>query len=125
VLVSGARVFGRAVSEAYKQAAASHKYQAYQAKTNPTAAKTVSASGMTLDEACRILNVKQPQAGEGNLEEVMSRFKRLFDVNEPANGGSFYLQSKILRARERIEIEFKEAESAQEERTPPKMYKDR
>jgi len=44
------------------------------------------------------------------LEEVGERFKKLFDVNDPKKGGSFYLQSKILRARERIEMEVREAE---------------
>lgn len=39
------------------------------------------------------------------MDDVMERFKRLFDQNDPKKGGSFYLQSKILRARERIELE--------------------
>ena len=39
------------------------------------------------------------------MELVMDRFKTLFDKNEPGHGGSFYLQSKILRARERLEAE--------------------
>jgi len=38
----------------------------------------------------------------------MERFKQLYDVNEPGKGGSFYLQSKILRAKERIESEVRE-----------------
>ena len=46
------------------------------------------------------------------MEDVMERFKRLFDVNDPKKGGSFYLQSKVLRARERIEMEVREAEQA-------------
>lgn len=44
------------------------------------------------------------------MDLVIERFKRLFDNNEPKNGGSFYLQSKILRARERIEQEVRDAE---------------
>jgi mitochondrial import inner membrane translocase subunit TIM16 len=86
---------------------------------------------LTLDEACRILNVKTPQGGEANLETVMERFKRLFDLNDPQKGGSFYLQSKILRARERIEMEVREAERiARMEKEvkqgwQPKVYKDR
>ena len=39
------------------------------------------------------------------MEAVLERFKKLFDTNDPNKGGSFYLQSKILRARERIERE--------------------
>ena len=60
----------------------------------------------------------------------MERFKRLFDVNDPKKGGSFYLQSKILRARERIELEVrKSAETAERETElkegwKPKVFKD-
>ena len=65
------------------------------------------------------------------MEDVMARFKRLFDTNDPTKGGSFYLQSKILRARERIETEVREAEETAErekelrEGWNPKIYKDR
>ena len=60
----------------------------------------------------------------------MDRFKQLFDANEVANGGSFYLQSKVLRARERIEREFADrAEERENEKAPepwnPKVWKDR
>ena len=89
------------------------------------------SAGLTLDEACKILNVKPPKAGETNLEGVTERFKKLFDMNEPTKGGSFYLQSKILRARERIELEVRRAEEKAEEEAmlkegfKPKLYKDR
>lgn len=62
-----------------------------------------------------------------DLDQVTERFKRLFDQNDPKRGGSFYLQSKILRARERIEAEVGEkveVESARGEELP-RMYKDR
>ena len=65
------------------------------------------------------------------MEDVTERFKRLFDVNDPKKGGSFYLQSKILRARERIESEVRQAEekAAREgelkEGWKPKVFKDR
>lgn len=65
---------------------------------------------MTLAEACRILNVRPPQNGTADMKVVWARFARLFDANEPANGGSFYLQSKVLRARQRIEDEVRMAE---------------
>ena len=63
------------------------------------------------------------------MEPIVARFKKLFDGNEPQKGGSFYLQSKILRARERIELEVRmaeqEAEMIQEakEGWKPKIYK--
>ncbi|PWY69564.1 protein transporter [Aspergillus heteromorphus CBS 117.55] len=125
VVVTGARVFGKAFAEAYKQAQASSKHAA------KTGQKLGASAGLTLDEACKILNVKPPQAGEANLEPVMERFKKLFDLNDPKKGGSFYLQSKILRARERIEMEVRQAgrKAAQEKEVRegwnPKVYKDR
>ncbi|KAL2259354.1 hypothetical protein VTK26DRAFT_6991 [Humicola hyalothermophila] len=133
VVIVGTRVLGRAFAEAYKQAAASSQYQRAQARAgNGSGTGRASLSnGMTLDEACKILNVKPPQNGKADLDEVMERFKRLFDNNDPKKGGSFYLQSKILRARERIEAEVRPAmeKAAQEaevkEGWNPKIYKDR
>ena len=58
-----------------------------------------------MDEACKILNVGPSKMGQIDAEFVSERFKQLFDLNDPSKGGSFYLQSKILRARERIERE--------------------
>ena len=133
VFITGARVFGRAFAEAYKQASASQKYAAAQANSSGSAANTLSASGLTLQEACQILNVAPPKntAGAGDLGKVHEQFKRLFDMNDPKQGGSFYLQSKVLRARERIELEVRE-KSARREREEelregwkPKLYRDR
>lgn len=54
---------------------------------------------------------------EKSMEVMMDRFKRLFDANEVDKGGSFYLQSKIYRARQRIEREVaKEMERMESER---------
>ncbi|EPE07207.1 cochaperone pam16 [Ophiostoma piceae UAMH 11346] len=136
VVVIGSRVLGRAFSEAYKQANASSKHARAAAKNGGSGRSTLS-SGMTLDEAAQILNVAKPPAknsgaiNEYNMEEVMERFKRLFDSNDPQKGGSFYLQSKVLRARERIEAEVgplleKAAQEADiQAGFKPKMYKDR
>lgn len=140
MVVIGSRVLGRAFTEAYKQANASSQYARAQAKAGGTAGAASGranlSTGMTLDEAVQILNVPKPTtSGPGakqyDMEEVADRFKRLFDVNDPQKGGSFYLQSKILRARERIEAEVgpvleKAAQEAEVEAGfKPKMYKDR
>lgn len=61
----------------------------------------------------------------------MERFKKLFDVNDPGKGGSFYLQSKVLRARERIEMEVRQAAETAEREAElkqgwrPKIYQNR
>ena len=36
-------------------------------------------------------------------------FEYLFKVNDPAQGGSFYVQSKVYRAKERFDAEFTKA----------------
>lgn len=33
------------------------------------------------------------------------KYDHLFQVNEKSNGGSFYIQSKVVRAKERIDQE--------------------
>ncbi|CAN8097900.1 unnamed protein product [Discula destructiva] len=131
----GTRVVGRAFAEAYKQASASSSYQRAQQKNGGAGASASGraslAGGMTLQEAVQILNVKPPKGGESDMEEVMERFKRLFDANDPKKGGSFYLQSKVLRARERIEAEARPAQekAAQDKEVKegwkPNIYKDK
>ncbi|TLS23942.1 hypothetical protein PpBr36_08743 [Pyricularia pennisetigena] len=106
-IITGGRVFGRAFGEAYRHAQQSSAYQRAQAKAGGTAAGIGGAGSMTTQEACQILNVKEPSPTPEDLEEVHSRFKRLFDANDPEKGGSFYLQSKILRARERLEADLR------------------
>ena len=131
MVIVGTRVFSKAFVEAYRQASASSRYAREAAKSGGGAAKSFASSGLTLEEACKILNVKPPQGGKANVEEVMGRFKALFDANDPKKGGSFYLQSKVLRARERIEMEVRsKTESAAREEElkegwKPKVFKDR
>lgn len=51
-------------------------------------------------------------------------------MNDPKKGGSFYVQSKVLRARERIELEVREREAIAEREEElqqgwkPKLYRD-
>nr|AUW31171.1 putative co-chaperone Pam16 [Cladonia uncialis subsp. uncialis] len=131
VVITGTRVLGRAFAEAYKQASASQQHARQGARGGgPGAANNFASSGLTLDEACKILNVKPPQGGKTDIEHVTERFKSLFDRNDPTKGGSFYLQSKVLRARERIELEVRKAQEAAEaeaearEGWKPKVWKD-
>lgn len=87
---------------------------------------------MTLDEACKILNIKPPAEGTGaaTLTEATERYKSLFDANDPQKGGSFYLQSKVVRARERVEGEVRpmiaqeELDADVKQGWRPKVYKD-
>lgn len=120
--------------------AASEYANANRPPSSTSSTLKISSSGLSLTEACEILNVKpptvelkprQPGRPEARYEDiaekedelkksmdvVMDRFKRLFDANEVEKGGSFYLQSKIYRARQRIERELaKEMERLESER---------
>ena len=63
---------------------------------------------MTVEEAMRILNVEDIH----DAEKLQASFERLFEMNEKTKGGSFYLQSKVFRAKERIDDELKAAAGA-------------
>lgn len=134
VVIIGSRIIGRSFAAAYKQAQASSQYARAQAKLNPDGAGAGRGAslgaGMTLEEACKILNVKPPKGGQANAEEVIERYKRLFDANDPQKGGSFYLQSKVVRAKERLDRELGpireklEQDAEVKEGFKPKIYKD-
>jgi hypothetical protein len=59
--------------------------------------------GMTLEEAQQILNLKQLEP-----ELIAKNYEHLFNVNDKSKGGSFYIQSKVFRAKERIDQELKQ-----------------
>ena len=57
---------------------------------------------MTLEEAQQILNLNKLDP-----ESIVKNYEHLFNVNEKSKGGSFYIQSKVFRAKERIDQELK------------------
>lgn len=62
---------------------------------------------MTLEEAKQILNITDEdflgsKVSEGSLQK---NYDHLFAVNDRSKDGSFYLQSKVFRAKERIDQE--------------------
>lgn len=85
---------------------------------------------MTLEEAKQILNVEDAK----NVDCVVKNYEHLFNVNERTKGGSFYLQSKVFRAKERLDHEIKaqqtpkskpEAAEAAEEEVPQSRARQR
>ncbi|KZR99228.1 Mitochondrial import inner membrane translocase subunit Tim16, partial [Daphnia magna] len=65
-------------------------------------------TGMSLEEAKDILNLDKLEP-----ELVKKNFEHLFSVNDKTKGGSFYLQSKVYRAKERLDQEMKLAATQQ------------
>ena len=130
IVFTGSKALGRAFVEAFRQAAASSQRSRVAAGADTNGSGISRSLGISLDEACKILNVKPPYRGRTDMDYVIERFKTMYDRNDPTQGGSFYLQSKILRARERIELEVSEAaekselERVRREGWKPKLYKD-
>ncbi|KTA95258.1 Mitochondrial import inner membrane translocase subunit TIM16 [Nakaseomyces glabratus] len=118
IVITGTRVLGHAFAEAYRQAAAQSaaKQGASAMGRNKTGRGNAAAEygGITLDESCKILNLDA--AKDLKLDKVNQRFDYLFNINDKEKGGSFYLQSKIYRASERLKWELaqREKEAAEE-----------
>jgi len=106
--VMGAGIVSRAFVQAYQQAAAQAKAGGG-AKAAQEAAKRTLRKQMPEDEAMKILNFKtKPKT----MEEVIAQYDKYFKTNDPKKGGSFYLQSKIYRAKETLENSLKEADAS-------------
>ncbi|GIL84062.1 hypothetical protein Vretimale_11040 [Volvox reticuliferus] len=102
VLVAGATVLFRAASQAWGQALVNAQKSGVASEAAQAGATAARKAGqMALQEAHMILGVD----ANAPWGEVVKRFKHLFDVNE--KHGSFYLQSKVYRAKECIEEEYK------------------
>lgn len=101
VVVMGAGIVSRAFVQAYQQAV--HNAKSGNAGA-AMAAKTVARkNAMSKQQALEILNF--PSGTKPSSAEVEKQFTRYFEANDPAKGGSFYLQSKIFRAKEALESE--------------------
>jgi import inner membrane translocase subunit TIM16 len=111
IVVLGTQAVGKAFARALRQ-----EYQASQAAAasrrsagggggggdSKTAAENMRL-GLSVEEARQILNIP-PNA---TVEDVNKNYEHLFTINDKAKGGSFYIQSKVFRAKERLDEEFK------------------
>lgn len=105
IIVLGGQVIGRAFTQALKQefqSGAAAQRAASGAKEGSQRAAANSMMGMSIQEAKQILNVQQLDA-----ELVQKNYDHLFKINEKSSGGSFYLQSKVVRAKERVDEELR------------------
>lgn len=96
VAMVAAPIVGRAVMDAYKQAMINARHNA--------AVKAASVNvKMSHDEASKILNLEEG-VKDTDTEAIKDRARALFENNDPAKGGSEYLQQKITIA-EKILLE--------------------
>ncbi|KAH9961281.1 hypothetical protein BC827DRAFT_1203589 [Russula dissimulans] len=141
ILITGTQIFGKALLEAARQAAKNAKHRPQgaigsdvagvgNATTGSVTDKLTREHRMTLDEAHLILNTKRADG----IERVLQCYEHLFRANAPpevpptaapgargtpAPRHSHYLQSKVVRARERIEAELEIAAEEPPSRPPP------
>lgn len=111
IIVLGAQVVGRAFARALRQELAASQAAARSGGSSGAAQNSRSRAadaGITLDEAKQILNISKLDA-----ETIKKNYEHLFAANDKARGGSFYLQSKVVRAKERLERELKAQNESQ------------
>lgn len=64
---------------------------------------------MTREESLKILNYPETLEKEKmDPKDIMTRFEKYFESNDPKKGGSFYVQSKIYFAKEELMRDFPE-----------------
>ncbi|EFJ37447.1 hypothetical protein SELMODRAFT_76729 [Selaginella moellendorffii] len=98
LIVIGSGILLRAVSQAYKQALINASKTGVAQETLQDIAEK-STKKMSPHEARMILGVSEKTP----WEEILKKYENLFERN--AKIGSFYIQSKVQRAKERLEAE--------------------
>lgn len=112
IIVAGTQILAKAFARAVKQEYEASQEAARRLGNTKTRAERVANTkvGLSLDEAKQILNISKL-----DKNEIQERFDRLFNANDKSKGGSFYLQSKIVRAKERLDLELEALKKPQEQ----------
>lgn len=119
IIVLGTQVVGRAFARALKQEINASQQAAKRSTANAGQTQKQRMenlkTGLTLEEAKQILNVNEIEK-----EAIQKSYDHLFAVNDKAKGGSFYVQSKVFRAKERLDQELKSQGNEGAEQSSPK-----
>ena len=106
VVMAGVGAFSKAFLMAYQQAAANAARGGGAAAAKQAAKSAMGKKLMERPQALAVLNYndgKEPK----DRDQLEERYTEYFEANDPKNGGSFYLQSKIHRAWEVLEPDFR------------------
>lgn len=115
LIVAGTQVVGRAFARAIRQEIEASQQAAQRLGNNRSEGKTRSERianqklGISVDEAKQILNIT-----DLTKEEIEEKYQHLFKVNEKT---SLYLQSKVVRAKERLDHEIDVTEKDNSKKT--------
>mmetsp|Transcript_29188 Transcript_29188/g.42829 ORF Transcript_29188/g.42829 Transcript_29188/m.42829 type:complete len:125 (-) Transcript_29188:295-669(-) len=110
VVILGVSVLTRALPAAYAAAVQNAKKNGVD-----KASAAVSKSKISLDEALMIMNLKD-SGSKVTADAVQKQYDRYFEANAVEKGGSFYLQSKVYRAKEMLDDYVKEQEEEEKQR---------
>ncbi|KTW28593.1 import motor complex subunit PAM16 [Pneumocystis jirovecii RU7] len=110
IIIVGTQILGRAFVQAYKQVAANaalkhaqnNIYESHREIHDTNTDILSQKTGITIPEACQILNIKKTPI---ELSDVIEKYEYLYKINDPKNGGSLYLQTKIFWAKERLKLD--------------------
>lgn len=105
----------QALRNTQQQTSKTARDNAADAQAAQEAARSSWKKKMDLAEARAILNVEK----QSDLPQINERFETLFKRNDIAIGGSFYLQSKIYNAKQRLEEHILTSGGAESEMEPP------
>lgn len=108
VVIAGVAVLARAIPAAYEAALSNARKSGADKAAEEAARKGASFLGkarISKDEALMVLNLTE---GEATVEAIQRQYDRYFEANKVEKGGSFYLQSKIYRAKELLDEYVKE-----------------
>eukprot|EP00520_Triparma_pacifica_P020047 CAMPEP_0118657714 /NCGR_PEP_ID=MMETSP0785-20121206/14171_1 /TAXON_ID=91992 /ORGANISM="Bolidomonas pacifica, Strain CCMP 1866" /LENGTH=122 /DNA_ID=CAMNT_0006550661 /DNA_START=182 /DNA_END=547 /DNA_ORIENTATION=- len=107
VAVMAAGIFGKAFVTAYQQAIHQAKSGGPQAAEAAAKAAGISKNTMNRGQARMILNLEKEEC---TPQSIQKQYDRYFKSNAVENGGSFYIQSKVYRAKEILDAHMLEKE---------------
>ena len=102
-ILVGVTILARALPAAYASALQNARKTGADKAAEEAARKGASFLGkarISKDEALHVLNLTE---GEATAEAIQKQYDRYFEANKVENGGSFYLQSKVYRAKELLD----------------------
>ncbi|KAI4302730.1 hypothetical protein MLD38_038443 [Melastoma candidum] len=111
LIVMGGGILARAVFQAYRQALANANKTGVAQETIQNTIRRASKA-MTEQEARQVLGVSEETA----WEEILKKYDTLFESN--AKNGSFYVQSKVHRAKECLEAVYQVQGSCKHSKKP-------
>ncbi|XP_058150925.1 mitochondrial import inner membrane translocase subunit TIM16 [Dasypus novemcinctus] len=99
IIVMGMQVVGRTFTQALRQEFAANQAAAdSQGHAGHQPAATSNLPSLSLQEAQQILNISKLR-----IEEIHENYHHLFKMNDKSAGGSFYLQLKVVQAKEHLD----------------------